>query len=124
VLRGRGGPFEAGLLGGGGGGSRHGGFCGFVGGRGGDRGAAAFGVGFFQIAFGRCLRAAGVVVSLLGFAVFVDDALALAQQIKNFSEIDVAPDFRALVRGLGNGLQGVAEGVGGGLIVFLVDEGF
>src|SRR5205807_6004980 len=105
LLRGRRGFFEDGLFAGGGSGNRHGGFCWFVGGRGGDGGAAAFGVSFFEVALGGRLRTAGIVVGLFGFAVFVDSALALAQQIKNLAEIDVAPDFRPFFRGLRNGLQ-------------------
>ena len=69
------------------------------------------------------LGAAGVVIGLLGFAVFVDGACALAEQVKDFAEIDVAPDFGPLLGGLRNGLQGVAEGVGGGLVILLVEEG-
>jgi len=61
---------------------------------------------------------------LLGFAVFVDGAGALAEQVKDLAEIDVAPDVGPLLGSLRNGLQGVAERVGGGLIILLVEKGF
>src|SRR6266849_9192114 len=118
----RSGLFQDGLFAGGGRGNCYGRLCGLGGGRGGY-GSSAFGVGLFQETFGGPLRAAGVVVGLFGFGVFVDGALALAEHVKNFSEIDVAPDFSPFFRGLGHGLQGFAEGVGGGLIVLLVEEG-
>ena len=73
---------------------------------------AALGIGLLEPALGFELRAAGIVVGLLGFAVFVDGALALAQQVENLSQINVAPNFGPLFRRLGNGLQGLAEGVG------------
>src|SRR6266446_6771541 len=87
-------------------------------------GDAAFGVGLLQKLFGDLLGAAGVVIGLLGFAVFVDGAGTLAEEVKDFAEIDVAPDFGPLLGSLWNGLQGVAEGVGGGLVILLVEEGF
>src|SRR5262249_12091505 len=59
-----------------------------------------------------------------GFAVFVDGAFALAKQIENLAEIDVAPDFGPLLRRLRNGLKRFAEGVGCRLVVLLVEESF
>ena len=70
------------------------------------------------------MAASRVVVGLLRFTVLVDGALALRQHVKNLSKIDVAPAFGPLFRRLRNGLQGFAEGVGGRLIIFLVEEGF
>src|SRR5215470_18868343 len=49
----------------------------------GGRLRAAFAIGLFQITFERFLRAAGVVVGLLGLAVLVDRPLALAEQIED-----------------------------------------
>ena len=69
-------------------------------------------VGFLQVAFGDLLGAAGIVVGLLGLAVFVDGALALRQHVEDFSEIDVAPDLGPFFGGFRNGLQSFAEGVG------------
>jgi len=36
----------------------------------------------------------------------------------------VAPDLGPLLRGFRNGLQRIAEGIGGGLVVLLIEEGF
>src|SRR6185312_8231227 len=82
------------------------------------------GVGFFEERFGDFLGAAGVVVGLFCFAVFVDGAFALAEQIENFAEIDVAPNFGPFFGRLGDSLQRFAERVRGGLIIFLVEECF
>src|SRR5580700_7374507 len=65
----------------------------------------AFGIGLLEIALGFELCAAGVVVGLFGFAIFIDGALALTQEIENFAEIDVAPDLGPLFRRFGDGLQ-------------------
>src|SRR5947209_8423017 len=78
------------------------------GGGGSGDGSAALGVGLFQVALGFGLAASRVVVGLLGFAVFVDGALALRQHVKNLSKIDVAPAFGPLFRWLRNSLQGFA----------------
>src|SRR5207253_908475 len=82
-----------------------------------------FGVGLFQVALGFGLAASCVVVGLLGLAVLVDGALALRQHVKNLSKIDVAPAFGPLFRWLRNGLQSFAEGISGGLIILLIEEG-
>src|SRR6266481_93815 len=111
------------FAGGGRGDISRGGFGRFVGGGSGNRGAA-FGVGFLEEGFSDGLSAAGVVVGLFRFAVFVDGAFALAEQVKNLAKIDVAPDFGPLFGGFGNCLRGFAEGISGGRIVFLVEEGF
>src|SRR5260370_31604648 len=121
----RGWLFEGGFFGGGGRGNSGGRLrrCGSGGGGSGD-GSAAFGIGFCDRALGFGLAASGVVVGLFGFTVFVDAALALPEQVKNLSQIDVAPAFGPFFRGFRNGLQSFAKGVGGGLIILLVEERF
>src|SRR5207302_3374060 len=115
------GLFQNGLLAGGRSGNCYRGLHGLASRRGGDRGSA-LGVSLFQESFRDLLRAAGVVVGLFRFAVFVDRPFALAQHVKNLSEVDVAPDFRPFFRRLGNGLQRFAERIRCRLIVFLVEE--
>src|SRR5262249_21948015 len=88
----------------------------------GGRLRAAFAIGLFQITFERFLCPAGVVVGLLGLAVLVDRPLALAEQIKDHAEVDMAPNLGPLLGGLRNALQRFAECIGGGLVVFLVEE--
>src|SRR5258708_11268947 len=87
-------------------------------------GDGAFDVSLLQALLGDLLGATGVVVGLLGLPVLIDGASALAEQIEDFAEIDVAPPFGPLLRGLRNGLAGVAESVGGGLIILLIEKGF
>ena len=70
------------------------------------------------------MRSAGIVVGLLGFAVFVDGSFALTQQIENLAKVDVAPGFGPFVRRLGNILQAFAESVRGSLIILLIEESF
>ena len=64
--------------------------------------------------------ALGVVVGLDGEAVLVDGAVALAGDVEDFAELDVAPDLGPL--GVAVAAQSVAEGVGGGLVVALHEE--
>src|ERR1700744_277853 len=63
-----------------------------------------------------------VVVGLDGEAVFVDGALALAGDVEDLAEVDVAPDLDPL--GIAVAAEGVAEAVGGGLVVLLHHEDF
>src|SRR5439155_22496893 len=65
-------------------------------------GLRTFAVRFFQVTIRGFLRAAGIIVGLLRFAVFIDRALALTEQIKNHAEIDVSPNFGPFFRGLGH----------------------
>src|SRR5712664_2221222 len=118
----RSGLFQDGLFAGGGRGNGRRGFRG-VGSCGSGDGRSAFGEGLFQETFGDLLGAARVVVGLFRFAVFVDGAFALAEHVKNLSEVDMAPDFRPFFGWLRNGLQRFAERVRCRLIVFLVEEG-
>src|SRR6266404_1747481 len=90
----------------------------------GGGGNRAFGVGLLQELLGHLLGAAGVVIGLLGFAVFVYGACTLAEQVEYLAEVEVAPDFGPLLGSFGDGLQRIAEGVGGGLIIFLIEESF
>src|SRR5262249_22347654 len=110
-----------GIFAGCGSGKRRSGLCGLGGGRRGNE-VAAFGIGLLEQGLDPSLCATSVVVGLFGFAVFVDGALALTQQIENFAQINVAPDFGPLLRRLGHVLQDFAERVGGSLIVLLVEE--
>src|SRR6266700_1430115 len=64
-------------------GNGHGGFGGCARRRGGDRGSA-FRVRLLQESFRGLLSAAGIVVGLFGFTVFVDGALALPSMSKIF----------------------------------------
>jgi len=66
--------------------------------------------------------ALGVVIGLDGEAVLVDGALALAGDVEYFAEVDVAPDFDPF--GVSIAAEGVAEAVGGGLVVALDHEDF
>ncbi len=66
--------------------------------------------------------ALGVVVGLDGEAVLVDGTVALAGDVEDAAELDVAPDLDPL--GVVVAAQGVAEGVGGGLVVALHEEDF
>ena len=50
-------------------------------------------VGFLHEGAGFVDGALGVVVGLDGEAVFVDGAVALAGDVEDFAELDVAPDF-------------------------------
>src|SRR5271155_2708492 len=70
-------------------------------------------VGFLQILAGFFQRAEGVVVGLQGLAIFVHGALALAGNVENLAQLQVAPDFgpaRVAVA-----VERLAVGVGGGL---------
>src|SRR5438876_5835544 len=98
--------------------------CGFACGLGGGGGLGAFAVRFFQIAIGGLLRAAGIVIRLLGLAVFVHRAFTLTEQIKNHAEVDMPPDFSPFFRRLGYGLQRFAERVCGSLIILLIEKRF
>ncbi len=64
--------------------------------------------------------ALGVVVGLDGEAVLVDGAVALAGDVEDAAEFDVAPDLDP--PGVAVAAEGVAEGVGGGLVVALHEE--
>ncbi len=64
----------------------------------------------------------GVVVGLDGLAVLIDGAVALAGDVEDTAELDVGPDLGPA--GVSVAAEGVAEGVGGGLIVALHEEDF
>src|SRR6266481_8123729 len=70
---------------------------------------SAFVVGFLYVTIRGLLRASSVVVGLFGFAVFVDGALALPQQIKNHDEVQMAPDLGPFLRRFWHGLQRFAK---------------
>jgi len=79
-------------------------------------------VGFGHEGAGFVDGSLGVVVGLDGEAVLVDSALALAGDVEYFAEVDVAPDFDPF--GIAVAAEGVAEAVGGGLVVALEHEDF
>src|SRR5215471_8009837 len=92
----------------------------FAGGLGGGSGlCAALVVGLLQITVYSFLSASRVVVGLFCFAVFVDGPFALAQQIKNHAEIEMAPNLRPFLRRFGHALQRFAERIRRGLIILL-----
>ena len=64
--------------------------------------------------------ALGVVVGLDGEAVLVDGAVALTGAVEDAGQFDVAPDLDPLRVAIT--AKGIAEGVGGGLIVALHEE--
>src|SRR5207245_7305931 len=99
------------------------GLCGF-GCRGRSNESPTFGIRLLETLISSCLRTTGIVVGLLGLAAFVDGALALTQQIENPAEVEVTPNLDPLLRRLRDRLQGFAEGICRGLIVFLVEKGF
>src|SRR5260370_37872410 len=78
--------------------------------------------GLLQILTGFFQCAEGVVVGLDGLPVFIDGALALAGDIEDLAELDVAPDFRPARVAVA--VDRRAIGVGGGLIVSLQKENF
>src|SRR2546427_13191428 len=78
-------------------------------------------LGEVLIRFG--LRAAGVVIGFFGFAVFVDGALALPRKVEDLAEINVGLGLHPFITWVEVALGGFAEGVGGGLVVLLVEEG-
>src|SRR5207245_1351585 len=80
-------------------------------------------IGFGEILIGFGLRAAGVVIGFFGFAVFVDGALALPRKVEDLAEINVGPGLHPFITWVEVALGGFAEGVGGGLVVLLVEEG-
>src|SRR5580658_6816482 len=79
-------------------------------------------VGFLQVLAAFFESAEGVVVGLDGLAVFVDGALALAGDVKNFAQLDVAPDFGPAR--LAVAVERGAVRIGGGLVVALEKEDF
>jgi hypothetical protein len=64
--------------------------------------------------------ALGVVVGLHGKAVLVDGAVALAGDVEDLADLDVAPDFGPA--GFAVAAQGIAVGVDAGLVVALGEE--
>ena len=64
----------------------------------------------------------GVVVGLDGLAVLVDGALTLAGHVEDAAEFDVGPDLGPL--GVAVAAERIAEAVGGGLVVVLLEEDF
>src|SRR5215831_9732173 len=72
-------------------------------------GSAALRIRLLEQRLSSCLGAASIVVGLLGFAVFVDGALALPEDVENLSKVDVAPNLGPLFRRLGDVLQALAE---------------
>ncbi len=64
--------------------------------------------------------ALGVVVGLDGEAVFVDGTVALAGEVEDAAQLDVAPDLDP--PGVAVAAKGVAEGVSRGLVVALHEE--
>ena len=79
------------------------------------------GVGFAEVLAGFVDGALGVVVGLDGEAVLVDGAIALAGDVEDFAEGDVAPDLGP--GGIVVAAEGVAVGVDGGLVVALGERG-
>jgi len=77
-------------------------------------------VGFLHESAGLVDGSLGVVVGLDGEAVFIDGAVALAGDVEDVAELDVAPDLDPL--GIAVSTQGIAEGVGRGLVVALHEE--
>src|SRR5580658_732986 len=64
----------------------------------------------------------GIVIGLDGLAVFVDGALALAGNVKDLAQLQMAPDFGPA--GLSVAVDGGAIGVGRRLVVSLLEEDF
>ena len=70
------------------------------------------------------LRAAGVVVGLLGFVVLVDGSRAVPSEVVDLPEIDVRPDLNPFVALVQIAIQRVSECIGRGGIVLLIEECF
>src|SRR5205807_1636279 len=77
-------------------------------------------VSFLQVAAGFVERALGVVVGLQGLAVFVGSALALAGDVEDFAELDMAPDLGPAR--LAVAIERFPVGVGRGLVIPLLEE--
>src|SRR6266567_6002198 len=79
-------------------------------------------VGFLQVPARLIQRSLGVVVSLDGLAVLVGGALALAGDIENLAQLNMAPDFGPARIPIA--VQAITVGVGGSLIVVLYEKHF
>ncbi len=79
-------------------------------------------VGFGEIEPRFVEGALGVVVGLDGETVFIDGAVALAGEVKDLANLNVAPDFSP--RWLVVAAEGIAVGVDAGLVVALGEEDF
>jgi hypothetical protein len=77
-------------------------------------------VGLLQIFPGLLQSAEGIVVGLRGLAVLTDGAFALAGDIENLAQLDMAPDFGPARLAVPVNRRPVS--VGRGLIVPLIEE--
>src|SRR5579871_5641602 len=75
-----------------------------------------------QVAAGFVERSLRIVVGLNSLAVFVGGALALSSNIENLAQLNVAPDFRP--SRLAVAVETFPIGIGGRLIVLLLEEDF
>ena len=79
-------------------------------------------VGFLDIPPRFISCALGVVVGLQGLAIFVHGAFALAGDVENLAQLDVAPNFGPAR--LAVAIEALAIGVGCGLVVALQEKYF
>src|SRR5689334_13043268 len=77
---------------------------------------------FLQIPSGFIQRALGVVVGLQGLTILVGSALALSGDVKDFAQLDVAPDLSPARFAIA--VQALAIRIGRGLVVTLQEEHF
>src|SRR5229473_4693046 len=84
--------------------------------------SGVFLIGLLEVSSGFRLSAASVIVGLLGLVVLVDGALPLAADVEDLANVNVRPDLDPLVAGVQVAQAGFAEGIGGGLVVLLVEE--
>src|SRR5215469_14533071 len=81
-------------------------------------------VGNFHVLLSFLLCAAGIVLQLFGFLIFVDGAFARARQVEDLPQIDVTPDFHPAITGVQIPIERVPKTVSRSRIILFVKISF